>query len=99
MNPIYLVKWEDDKLKNQTHKPIQNKTINAILTRITNKNKNSFSGCWDILAWKKNKVLFIESKRAKKDSIRNTQTNWLKSGLRCGLKPSNFMIVQWDFSE
>jgi hypothetical protein len=96
MQPIYLTEWKDDKFKNQIHKPIADNNINKLLAEITNQNRNSFSGCWDVLAWKKTTVLFAESKRKKKDSIRITQTNWLRAGLKYGLCPNNFLIVQWD---
>lgn len=94
--PICLSEWKDDKYKNQIHHPITNKTILNLLSEITAKNENSFSGCWDVLAWKDDKIIFAESKRKKKDSIRSTQNNWLSAGLKSGLKLNNFLIVQWD---
>jgi hypothetical protein len=71
--------------------------IIKLLENIATQNGNSYSGCWDVLAWKADKVLFAESKRVKKDSIRSTQTKWLESALKCGLSEKNFLVVQWDF--
>lgn len=50
-----------------------------------------------MLGWSGENILFTESKRLKKDQIRNSQIDWLRAGLKVGLKPENFMIVQWDF--
>ena len=42
------------------------------------------------LAWKDNKLKFVELKRQKKDNIRTTQIEFLKSCLTCGLKLDQF---------
>lgn len=94
--PIYMTAWKDDKYKNQTHRPFENEYIDTLLADIAKLNGNSYSGCWDVLAYKDHKVVFAESKRLKKDSIRTTQTNWLTAALRHGLRTDNFLIVQWD---
>jgi len=94
--PICLSEWKDDKYKNQIHTPIEDKEITKQLADIAKINSNSYSGCWDVMAWKGDRIIFAESKRAKKDSIRVSQNNWLASGLKYGLQPVNFMIVQWD---
>lgn len=98
MEPIYLTEWKDDKYKNQAHVPIEDKEISKLLSDIAKQNANSFAGCWDVLAWKDDRIVFAESKRIKKDNIRSTQTNWLASALKCGLHPNNFLVVQWDIS-
>jgi hypothetical protein len=94
--PICLIEWKDDKYKNQIHSPIEDKEILNLLAKIAKQNAGSYSGCWDVLAWKNEMVIFAESKRKKKDSIRTTQANWLRAGLKSGLNTNNFLVVQWD---
>ncbi len=94
--PIYLSNWKDDKYKNQEHTPIRNERILKLLNGIAIHNDNSFSGCWDVLAWHNENIIFAESKRTKKDKIRQTQVNWLNAGLKSGLNSNNFLVIQWD---
>jgi hypothetical protein len=94
--PFCLTEWKDDKYKNQIHTPIADKGILNLLAEIAIQNGGSYSGCWDVLGWKNERIIFAESKRTKKDSIRTTQTNWLAAGLRHGLNADNFLVVQWD---
>ena len=94
--PICLTEWIDDKYKNQVHKPILDVNIENLCAGIAMNNSDSYSGCWDILGWKDGQILFAESKRNKKDKIRQTQNNWLTAGLKYGLSTDNFLIVQWD---
>jgi hypothetical protein len=92
-----LDKWEDDSYKNQRHCDIANEEIKEILSDIAKYNPKSYAGCWDVFGWKDGRVLFAESKRRKKDKIRDTQLNWLDTAIKCGLKPDNFLMVEWDF--
>lgn len=94
--PICLTEWQDDKYKNQVHHPFQESKVSTLLADIAKVNSNSYSGCWDVVAVKNEKIIFAESKRTKKDNIRTTQVNWLIAGLKCGLQTDNFLIVQWD---
>jgi hypothetical protein len=94
--PIKLSAWIDDKHINQVDDPIQDESILKIFSGIASLNDNSYAGCWDVMAWKGERIVFAESKRKKKDSIRNTQTNWLRSGLEAGLSTDNFLVVKWE---
>lgn len=94
--PICLSEWKDDKYKNQIHHPFDDEKIPTILADIAKMNSNSYSGCWDVVASKGDKIIFAESKRSKKDSVRTTQVNWLAAGLKYGLRQDNFLIIQWD---
>lgn len=95
--PKILSEWKDDKYKNQTLSPITNGTVTERLKKIAALNGLSYSGCWDVLGWSDDKIVFAESKRFKKDRIQETQVKWLEAGLRSGLSPENFLIVQWEF--
>jgi hypothetical protein len=95
--PYYFTEWSDLPLNQQVVTPLNDTYHEELLANIALKNNNSFSGCWDVLMWKEQRAVFMESKRFKKDSVRNTQLNWLKAGLATGLRTDNFLIVQWDF--
>lgn len=98
-NPIYLSTWIDDIYSKQTNHPIEDNEIIKLLTNISCINKNSYAGCWDILSWKEEKILFTEAKRNKKDRIRITQNKWLAAALEFGIKVDDFLIVQWEINE
>jgi hypothetical protein len=95
--PIHLMEWKDDKYINQVHVPIEDQNILNLLKSISLRNGDSFAGCWDVLAWKNERIVFAESKRVKKDQIRSTQIDWLKASIKCGLDTNNFLVVEWDF--
>lgn len=56
-------------------------------------------GCWDVFVWKGDIVLFIELKRQKKDSIRETQIQWLEKSLDYGLAEGNFAFIEWAIQD
>lgn len=95
-NPLFLKEWKDENLKNQENSPIEEVWVTNLLNKIALLNDNSFSGCWDVIAWKDKQIIFAEAKRQKKDSIRQTQLNWLKAGLKSGLEEGNFLVIQWS---
>ena len=95
--PICLAYLKDDKYCTQVDKPFDDSSIMDLLAEIAKVNGNSYSGCWDVVSRKGDDILFAESKRTRKDSIRQSQQNWFASALRCGLKKENFLMVQWDF--
>jgi len=98
--PFYMSDWDFEKsYKNQIHTVIPKKQISEMLAGIAKLNNGSYSGCWDVLGWNGNQIIFAESKRLRKDRIQDTQNGWLEAGLRYGLKPENFMVVQWDFEK
>jgi hypothetical protein len=96
-SPYFFTDWLDVPLPKQIVAPLEDLPQQELLARVWGENNKSFSGCWDVIAWKGSRTLFLESKRKKKDSVRGTQLRWLRAGLAAGLKPENFLIVQWDF--
>ncbi len=98
MKPIFLSEWHDDKYITQINSPIQDESITGILHGIAIANNNSFAGCWDVIGWRQNRILFAEAKWSKKDRIRTTQLNWLSASLKCGLQPDNFLFIYWHFA-
>jgi hypothetical protein len=53
------------------------------------------SGVWDVFCWQDDKVLFSESKRARKDTIRPSQLLFAESALNIGLPLDSFLFVEW----
>ena len=84
--PRFLTTWSDLPLDEQENVPLDAKQ-ELLLRRIAKENNNSYSGCWDVVAWKGERTLFIEAKHDKKDHIRATQLQWRWAALRAGLKP------------
>lgn len=95
-NIVCLAEWADLPYSQQTECLIENETIMNTLRGIAELNGGNFNGCWDVLAWKGDRIIFAESKRLKRDKIRDTQTRWLDAALRYGLKPENFLVVEWE---
>lgn len=95
LRPIHLTEWMDEPYKNQEHNPIDNKLIQFLLNAIAKNNNNSFAGCWDVVAWKNDQIIFAESKCRKKDFIKTTQNKWLKSAFEIGLSEENFLLIEW----
>lgn len=96
--PVFLSEWKDEPYANQKHEPIEDKWVLDTMSGIAKLNKNSYAGCWDVLAWKDKTIIFAESKRNNKDYIRPSQNKWLATGLAFGLKPDKFLLVQWDYN-
>ncbi len=53
-------------------------------------------GCWDVLLWKGDAVLFVELKRSKKDKIQESQVSWLEKSPESFVLEDNFAILEWD---
>jgi hypothetical protein len=96
--PRYLTSWCDKPLGDQKEVPLDAERA-VLLAKIAKQNHDSYSGCWDVLAWKGDRTLFIEAKHAKKDHIRATQLEWRWAALRAGLKSDDFVVAQWEFGE
>lgn len=96
MTPNHFTRWVDARLAGQQHEPITDPRLLELLHRIAQANGHTYAGCWDVLGWKGETVLFAELKRLKKDRIRPTQPRWLEAGLQAGLQPTNFLLVEWD---
>jgi hypothetical protein len=55
--------------------------VMSIFTEITEKLSGVRGGCWDVMAWNDEKILFVESKQRGKDRLRSNQIAWLEKGL------------------
>jgi hypothetical protein len=70
-------------------------TPRAVYDRIA-KRAGGRGGCWDVLCWNGQQVVFAEAKRSRRDKIRETQKRWLKAAIAEGLTERNFLIVEWS---
>lgn len=98
MTPHHFTCWADTSLAGQQHEPITDAWLLALLHQVAQTTSNTYAGCWDVIGWKGETVLFTELKRLKKDRLRPTQPRWLEAGLQIGLQPDNFLLVAWDFA-
>jgi hypothetical protein len=102
-NPFHFSAWDATKVKltDLSRDMIDDdnilKLLNVISILNSNKHGFSYSGCWDVVGWYNDQILFAESKRTNKDGFRETQYKWLSAGIRSGLNPGNFLVVEWDF--
>ncbi len=95
-NPRLWKAWHPDGPRAQVHVPIAETWVIEKLNAIAAANNNSFSGCWDVVAWKNDHLVFAESKKQKKDRMRGTQVRWLEAALRCGCAVEDFLVVEWS---
>lgn len=96
-HPYLFSAWGDGALPTQIQDPISDKAPLDSLALAARHNGDSYYGCWDVILWKDDKVIYIEAKRVKHDRMRITQDRWLEAGLAAGLDQNNFMIAWWDF--
>lgn len=54
------------------------------------------TACFDVLAWKDDKVLFCEGKHKGKDRLTKAQTKFIEGALACGISAQSLMIVEWE---
>jgi hypothetical protein len=97
-NPRHWNAWHPDGPRAQEHLPITEEWVYERLQAIAAGNGNAFSGCWDVVAWKNERLVFAESKKQKKDRMRGTQLRWLEAALRCGCSVDDFLIVEWNLA-
>lgn len=54
------------------------------------------AGCWDVMAWKKGELSFIECKRKGRDRMTASEWKWLESAIEAGLRIQDFSICEWE---
>ncbi|TDX82070.1 hypothetical protein [Epilithonimonas xixisoli] len=75
---------------------IPDRKILDIYEKIYEQKGGRKSGCFDIVAYKDNHFIFVELKKKKEDSIRQTQIEWLKTALTQNLENPTFIIAEWS---
>lgn len=97
--PIFIDEWDERGYKYQINKLIAEVWVIDALSEIARLNNNSYSGCWDVVAWRDGKLLFVESKRRKRDKIKDTQISWMNAAMQYGFTSENFLMVEWDYTK
>ena len=59
-------------------------------------NGNTYAGCWDVVAWQGERVVFIELKRRGKDRVQETPLGWVEAGLKIGVGVEDFFLLEWE---
>ena len=95
-HPRLWREWNAAGPSAQAHVPIEEGWVNERLHAIAAVNGNSFSGCWDVVAWRNERLVFAESKKSGKDKLRNTQLHWVESARRCGVGTEDLLVVEWE---
>ncbi len=98
MRPGLWREWHPDGPAAQVHVPIEETWVNERLHTIAAANGNTYSGCWDVVVWKGDRLVFAESKRKGKDRIRGTQVRWMEAAMRCGCPVDDFVVVEWGLA-
>lgn len=93
--------WHPAGPQAQVHVPIEAVWVNEKLHAIAMANGGTFSGCWDVVAWSRtaagnDRLVFAESKKRSKDTMRGTQLRWLEAALKCGMRVEDFVVVEWS---
>ena len=76
--------------------PIADAEGSNLLERMAAANGNTYAGCWDVVAWHGDRVIFMELKRRRKDRVQETQPAWVEAGLKIGVGVENFLLVEWE---
>ena len=95
MRPRFLTDWSADGLKSSLTQAIVEPRMATLLDDIANANGRAYSGCWDVVAWNDDGVVFAEAKHKGKDRVRSTQLRWMAAALEQGLSEEAFLVVEW----
>lgn len=96
--PFHFMDWAGRPLIQRPEARITDTRILELLDSVATYN-DTYYGCWDVLMWKDERSIFVESKRSKADKIRKTQIQWMESAIATGLFADDFLIAQWDFAK
>jgi hypothetical protein len=93
--PIVLDRWHPDGITSCEPVDLGSPEIEKLLRSIIQANGGSCRGCWDVLAWKGDRVILAESKRRSRDRINDNQRGFLEAALSVGIPADAFLIVEW----
>ncbi len=71
--------------------------VQRTLDKIATRNHSNRGGCWDVVAWKPGKLIFVESK-GPVDKIRDSQRFWLEAALYARVPLSCFVVCEWRYA-
>lgn len=85
----YRTSWVDDGVELPSHKK---RLLQEVYARA-----GSRAGCFDVFCWNDDSVVFVESKRKRKDRIRATQLRWLEAAISSRVTLDSLLVVEWSF--
>jgi hypothetical protein len=97
-HPRFLSSWRWNDLHAQVHEPVTDVHVLELLESVARQNGGTYSGCWDVLVWRGEGLIFAESKRAGHDRLRLNQRTWFCSAIAAGLGLSDFLVVEWQLA-
>lgn len=56
----------------------------------------SRGGCFDVFAWKHDRILFCEAKQRSKDRLRASQFRWIEAAFASGVGIDSLLVVEWS---
>ena len=95
-DPHLLTDWQNDRVSNQQHTPITDAYVRTQLNSIVHEN-GGYAGCWDVVLWRQQTILFIDCKRSRQDRTKANQIKWMRSAFRVGFQPEQFIVKEWTF--
>jgi VRR-NUC domain len=100
LNPNLYTSWDPSLPRGaQTTEPFDAASpVRALLHAIASP-RGRYAGCPDVIAWNGADVLFIESKRRGKDTIRQTQKDWIDAALSAGVALDRFLLAEWTYAD
>jgi hypothetical protein len=96
LRPRFLTTWSCAGLKAQAHQPITDTRVQHVLESVAVANGGTYSGCWDVVAWRAKEIVFAESKLRGHDKLHANQRRWFAAGIAAGLSPESFLVVEWS---
>lgn len=96
MHPRFLTEWSPNGLKSTVGQPITEPRVTTLLEAIAHANGDTYAGCWDVVAWSDDSVVFAEAKRKGKDGIKATQLKWIATALEHGVSENLWLVVEWS---
>jgi hypothetical protein len=76
--------------------------VSQLVARIASAGEGTGAACWELIVWHGRSVFFAAVRDGASLAqggplLRKSETAWLEAGLRSGLAPQQFVLVEWDY--
>lgn len=76
--------------------------VAQMVSRVAAAGEGTGAACWELVLWHGRSLFFAcvrdaESLAGGGPGLRRSETAWLEAGLRSGLAPQQFVLVEWDY--